>query len=189
MKNLIEACLFATGDVITPAEFSSRMGYDLPLVQEQFAELWREYGDSPDSGFTLVKIAGGYQMVTRPELANDIGKYLSAASGRNGLSRAALETMAIVAYRQPVTQSEIEAVRGVSVDGVLKTLIDRSLVVVSGRKPVPGRPLLYSSTPEFLSYFGLDSLAELPALEMVDETDVASEAAALESIQAAVGIE
>jgi segregation and condensation protein B len=189
MKNLIEACLFATGDVIAPAEFAVRMGFELPLVEEQFDELWREYADSPDSGITVVKIAGGYQMVTRPEIAGDIGKFIAAAAGKSGLSRAALETVAIIAYRQPITQSEIEAVRGVSVDGVVKTLSDRNLVIISGRKPVPGRPLLYSTTPEFLNYFGLDSLAELPPLDMSDESETVNEAAALESIQAAVGID
>jgi segregation and condensation protein B len=82
----------------------------------------------------------------------------------------------------------MEAIRGVSVDGVLKTLSDRNLVVMSGRKDVPGRPMLYSTTPEFLSYFGLDSLSELPPLELLDDNDAISEAAALESINSAVGL-
>ncbi len=167
MKSLIEACLFASGDVVQPAEFAKRMGLDLSLVEAAFATLWAEYAENETSGLTIVRIANGFQMTTRPEHADEIGKLLLSPTGKAHLSKPALETLAIVAYRQPATQAEIEAVRGVNVDGVLKTLTDRNLIVVSGRKDVPGRPLLYSTTTEFLHYFGLDTLGDLPPLELV----------------------
>jgi segregation and condensation protein B len=128
-------------------------------------------------------------MVTRPEIGDEIGRFIAAGSGRGALSKPALETLAIVAYRQPVTQSEIEAVRGVSVDGVLKTLSDRDLIVVTGRKNVPGRPILYGTTTVFLHYFGLDSLAELPPLELDDFDESAGDAAARHMVEMAVGID
>ena len=189
MKSLIEASLFATGEAVRPDEFARRMGLDASLVEQEFATLLAEYGERDDSGLFIVKVAGGYQMVTRPELASEIGKFVAAGTGRSFLSRAALETLAIIAYRQPVTQSEIEAVRGVSADGVVKTLSERGLVTVTGRKPIPGRPILYGTTPDFLHYFGLDSLAELPSLETPDEAVQASEAEARHLVQQAVGIE
>ncbi len=188
IKPLIEASLFATGEAVRPEEFARRMGLDASLVEQEFATLFAEYGER-SGGLMIVKVAGGYQMVTRPELAAEIGKFIAAGTGRSFLSRAALETLAIIAYRQPVTQSEIEAVRGVSADGVVKTLSERGLVTVTGRKPIPGRPILYGTTPDFLHYFGLDSLAELPPLDTPDEAAQASEAEARHLVEQAVGIE
>ena len=189
IKQMIEASLFATGEAVRPEDFARRMGMDASLVEQEFATLFAEYGERVDSGLIIVKVAGGYQMVTRPELAAEIGKFVAAGTGRSFLSRAALETLAIIAYRQPVTQSDIEAVRGVSTDGVVKTLSERGLVTVTGRKPIPGRPILYGTTPDFLHYFGLDSLAELPSLETPDEAAQASEAQARHLVEQAVGIE
>jgi segregation and condensation protein B len=187
MKDLIEACLFASGDVVSPEDFARRTGYDASIVEQEFATLWAEYGERDGSGIAIVRVAGGYQMATRPELADQIGKFVASASGRSSLSRAALETLAIVAYKQPATQFEIEAVRGVSIEAVLKTLMDRNLVCVSGRRQTPGRPLLYSTTDDFLKYFGLDTLEELPKLELSD-TD-REDGIARHMVEMAVGIE
>ena len=104
-----------------------------------------------DSGLQLMRVAGGYQICTRPEYADYCAMILQPAKKR--LSKAALETLAVVAYRQPCTMPEVEAVRGVSVDGVMKTLIERGLVKEAGRKQTPGRPNLYATTAEFLEYF------------------------------------
>ncbi len=119
------------------------------------------------TGLRLVRIAGGWQLSTRPEHAAVISRYLAPTNTR--LSRAALETVAIIAYRQPVTLAEVEAIRGVSCDGVLKTLMQRRLIEERGRKAAPGRPVLYGTTDQFLHYFGLNDLSELPEVEGVPE--------------------
>ncbi|HLJ56365.1 MAG TPA: SMC-Scp complex subunit ScpB, partial [Chthonomonadaceae bacterium] len=115
------------------------------------------------SGLQLLRIAGGWQLATRPEHSETIARLMSR--GQSKLSRAAMETLAIVAYRQPITAPEIEAVRGVSAAGVIKTLLERRLIQEMGRKETLGRPILYATTPDFLHYFGIADLAQLPALE------------------------
>jgi segregation and condensation protein B len=115
------------------------------------------------SGLQLLRIAGGWQLATRPEHAEAIGRMLTR--GGSKLSRAAMETLAIIAYRQPITAPEIEAVRGVSVSGVLKTLLERRLISEAGRKETLGRPMLYVTTPDFLHYFAIADLSQLPPLE------------------------
>ncbi len=115
------------------------------------------------SGLQVVQVAGGYQLCTRPEFAEVVARYLQPQPTK--LSRAALETVAIIAYRQPITLPEIEAIRGVQSDGVVRTLLQRGLIQEVGRKQTAGRPVLYGTTPQFLHYFGLNSLDELPELE------------------------
>lgn len=115
------------------------------------------------SGLQLVQVAGGYQLCTRAEYAEIVARYLQPQPSK--LSRAALETVAIIAYRQPITLPEIEAIRGVQSEGVVRTLLQRGLIQEVGRKPTAGRPVLYGTTPQFLHYFGLNSLEELPELE------------------------
>lgn len=131
-------------------------------VEEWLADLAAEYEISPHS-FRLVCLGGRWQFKTRPEY----GPWARAMAGERNrparLSQAALETLTIVAYRQPVTRAEIEEIRGVSVDGVLQTLIERGLVGPTGRASAPGRPILYGTTQLFLECFGLRSLEELPA--------------------------
>lgn len=115
------------------------------------------------SGLQMIQVAGGYQLCTRPEFAEVVGRYLQPQPSK--LSRAALETVAIIAYRQPITLPEIEAIRGVQSEGVVRTLLQRGLIQEVGRKQAAGRPVLYGTTPQFLHYFGLNSLDELPELE------------------------
>jgi segregation and condensation protein B len=114
-------------------------------------------------GLHVVRVAGGYQLRTRPEFASVVATFLRPAAQR--LSRQALETLAIIAYEQPVTLPEIDALRGVGSDGVVKTLLDRELIREAGRKDAPGRPILYRTTDYFLAHFGLADLTELPKLE------------------------
>jgi len=128
-------------------------------VERAMRELCLEFADR---GLQIVRIAGGYQMCTRPEYAEFISVLLTPERAR--LSRAALETAAIIAYRQPITQPEIDAIRGVNSDTVLKTLLDRHLIRQAGRRETVGRPILYATTDEFLNYFGLNELSELPEL-------------------------
>jgi len=119
-------------------------------------------------GVLLEEVAGGLRLVTRPELSGWLKRFFEAGSG-NKLSMAALETLAIIAYRQPITGPEIQDLRGVSPAGVLKTLLERRLVRISGRKEVVGKPFLYGTTREFLVHFGLKSLQDLPPLEEFEE--------------------
>lgn len=119
-----------------------------------------------DRGLALVEVAGGYRLMTKPEMAPWIQRFQMAKPAR--LSKAALETLAIIAYKQPITKPEVEAIRGVMVDGVMKTLMDRDLVRVLGRKPEVGRPILYGTSRDFLEYFGLKDLSELPSLKEIE---------------------
>ena len=111
--------------------------------------------------FSIIKVAGGYQMVTKPEY-HDWVKQLYVGRTRPRLSAAALETLSVIAYKQPVSRIEIEAIRGVNSDSVLGTLLERGLIVIKGRAETVGRPLLYGTTDEFLQYFGLNNFSELP---------------------------
>lgn len=184
---LLEAYLFVAIEPVTPAEIAKTLGISAPEVEESLEDLVNLYARRERSGLHILRIAGGYQIATKPELAQDVGRLLAAPAGKARLSKPALETLAIVAYQQPVTTAEMEAVRGVSVDGVVKTLLDRRLIREDGRKAVPGRPILYATTPEFLHYFGLASLDDLPPLEDVAVAE-AEQAEARDALQA-VGIE
>lgn len=118
---------------------------------------------SQGSGLQIIQIAGGYQFCTRPAYARAVARFLQPQ--RQRMSRAALETLAVVAYRQPVTLGEMESLRGVNCDGVVRNLVERGFVHEVGRKSAPGRPILYGTTPEFLHQFGLRQLQDLPPLQ------------------------
>ena len=167
LKSVVECMLFVSPEPLSSAQIAESLQIDEADVQDALAGLEQDLACW--SGLQLMRVAGGYQLCTRPEYADYCGMILQGTKRK--LSRAALETLAVVAYRQPCTVPEIEAVRGVSVDGVIRTLLDRGLVREAGRKKSPGRPILYATTPEFLEYFGLNDLSELPDLDMfaVDE--------------------
>lgn len=131
-------------------------------VTEAMEELERRYRTS-ESALQVQKVAGGYQITTRPRFAPYIEKLVRPRP--QPLSQAALETLAVVAYMQPVTRAEVEAVRGVDCEGVLRTLVERKLVREVGRRDTLGRPVLYGTTPEFLRLLGLEDLGQLPPLE------------------------
>lgn len=158
----VECLLFVAGEPMPLAEIARALKCDEVAAEMAVRELQLTLGER-GSGLQVVSIAGGWQLSTRPEYAETIAVLL--ARGESRLSRAALETLAIVAYRQPITQPEIEAVRGVSCGGVLKTLSDRRLVQEAGRKMTIGRPILYATTAEFLHYFALKDLSDLPPLD------------------------
>jgi len=172
-KNIIEAMLFVSDKPLFLNEIKGVMeGFDASHVKDVILELAKEYEDAQRS-FNIKEIAGGFQIVTDPLLAPWLKK-LYKTSGADRLTGPSLETLAIVAYKQPVTKPEIETIRGVNVDGVLKTLIEKSLVRIAGRRETVGRPILYGTTQEFLQYFGLSSLEELPKLEEfhITENDI-----------------
>ena len=186
---LLEAYLFVATEPVAPAEIARLLQVDAAAVEEALEDMANAYARRINSGLHIVRIAGGYQMATRPALSEGIGRLLAAPGQKSRLSKPALETLAIIAYQQPVTQAEIEAVRGVNADGVLKTLTERSLIQETGRKEVPGRPFLYGTTPDFLHYFGLHTLDDLPPLEdMVIAEAEADKAAAHDALEA-VGLE
>lgn len=161
LKGHVEALLFAAGDPVPAAKLANLLDIDEITVDELISEL-RSGMEQENRGLTIVEVAGGFQMCTKPELAAVVEKLVEVPDSR--LSSAALETLSIIAFRQPVTKPEIEAIRGVKVDGVVNTLIDRRLIREMGRKDVIGRPILYGTTDEFLQCFGLKSLQELPDL-------------------------
>ena len=119
-----------------------------------------------DRGVRLIEVAGGYRLVTKPEMAPWIERLRGSRPTK--LSKAALETLAIIAYKQPITKPEIEAIRGVMIDGVLKTLVERDLIRILGRKPEVGRPIIYGTSRDFLEYFGFKDLSELPTLKEIE---------------------
>ncbi len=161
-KAIIEALLFVREEPLKSEEIASILDITADETSALIAELDRDFGNDR-RGLQIVNVGGGYQLGTRPDLAPYLEK-LFYKETIGSLSTPALETLAIIAYKQPVTRLEVEAIRGVSSDGVLDNLIRRRLIEVCGRKDTPGKPMLYSTTPEFLKYFGLKDLNELPPL-------------------------
>ena len=186
---LLEAYLFVATEPTLPAEIARILKLEPAAVKESLEDIVNAYARRVNSGLHIVRIAGGYQMATRPPLAPDIARLLASPGQKSRLSRPALETLAVIAYQQPVTQAEIEAVRGVNADGVLKTLGERNLIEESGRKEVAGRPILYGTTADFLHYFGLNTLDDLPPLEDVAIADAEADKTATHEALEAVGLE
>jgi len=169
IKAIAESLLFASGTPLSLRRLAEVIGVVQAEVKPALA-LLREEGAAPGRGIILAEVAGGYQFRTAPDYADYVKTLVREKPNR--LSRAALETLAIIAYRQPITKVEIEAVRGVNVDGVLNSLLTRKLLRVMGRKDVPGRPWVYGTTPQFLELFGLSDLASLPPLPDFHEPTV-----------------
>src|SRR3989304_5050338 len=140
---------------------------DKKSIQDMLWELQHEYEMRP-SGLRIAEVAGGFQFITRPELAVWIKK-LKKVKQSTRLSKPSLETLAIVAYKQPLVKSEIEEIRGVDSSGVIKGLLDKHMIKIVGRKDVAGRPILYATTREFLQYFGLRDISDLPTLKEFTE--------------------
>ncbi|HTL71479.1 MAG TPA: SMC-Scp complex subunit ScpB [Candidatus Eisenbacteria bacterium] len=172
LKHAIEALLFASERPLQIEEIREAFEEALSAedVKKSLAELRAEY-EAQGRGFRLFEIAGGYQLVTDPRFEGYLKKFY-AARMKKKLSQATLETLSIVAYRQPVTRADIEFIRGVNVDGAVKTLLEKGLIKIAGKKEVPGRPLLYATTPAFLEHFGLNSVKDLPALNQYTEKDL-----------------
>jgi segregation and condensation protein B len=168
LKRIVEALLFASPDPLSVRRIKSVVpGLETDQVLETLNELKSDYADASRS-FQIVEIGGGYQLTTKADYALWVGK-LVETRGKQRLSRAALETLAIVAYKQPALRATLEGIRGVNVDGVLRTLMERDLVRIVGRADGPGRPLLFGTTRDFLMQFGLSKLADLPGIEEIEE--------------------
>jgi len=174
LKSALESLLFVSGAPLSADRLAGIFEETAQeQVEEQLRALGREYDDR-GSGIMLVEVAGGWQLVTRPEHAASIRKFRSVKISAK-LSRPALETLAIVAYKQPITRSEVEQVRGVNIGGIMRNLMERRLVKIVGKKDVPGRPMMYGTTPEFLQYFGLKDLSALPTLKEFQELEAGEE--------------
>jgi len=167
IKSVLESLLFVAdgpqsvqrlGEVLDQA--------DRETIQSLLRELQNDF-EGQNRGIRLVEVAGGYQLRTPKSNSEAVKKFLGGRPARMG--KATLETLAIVAYRQPITKAEIEAIRGVDVDGVITTLLERNLIRAVARKDVPGRPFLYGTTPEFLQLFNMKDLSQLPTLKEMDE--------------------
>jgi segregation and condensation protein B len=164
LRAAVEAVLLVAGEPITINSLIEVFGEkEKDGIEACLEELIKAYAES-SGGFSLEKAAGGYRFVTRPEYDVYLKKFFSK-QGEGRLSIAALETLAIVAYKQPITAPEIADIRGVNSSGVLRTLLDRKLIRIAGRKNVVGSPFLYKTTKDFLLHFGLNSIQDLPRLE------------------------
>ena len=167
LKSIIESLLFVADGPQTLHRIGEVLDQaDRQAIQSVLTELQSEY-ESQNRGIRLVEVAGGYQLRTTKANADWVKKFLGGRPARMG--KATLETLAIVAYRQPITKAEVEAIRGVDVDGVISTLLERNLIRAVARKDVPGRPFLYGTTPEFLQLFNLKDLSHLPTLKEMEE--------------------
>jgi segregation and condensation protein B len=167
----IEALLFVSPQPISEGELADALGQSPQAVARAIANL-KALCDG-ERGLTILKLAGGWQMATAPDLESTVAEFQGKMiSQRVRLSKAALETLSVVAYNQPVTRGEMEEIRTVRCDRVVDTLMKHGLVRVAGRKKSTGNPLLYRTTDRFLEVFGLDSIASLPTLEELQETFV-----------------
>ena len=186
LKPLVEALLFGADGPLRIDRLAEVLEVERPVAAAAVQALVADYEAQP-RGFFLQEVAGGFQLRTRPEFAEYLRRLGRTRPFK--FSRPALETLAIIAYRQPVTRTEIEYLRGVDSGSVLKTLLDKHLVRILGKKDVPGKPAIYGTTREFLELFGLPDLAALPTLKEFSElaTDVDSDESAAVLMQDPVG--
>ena len=156
----LEALLFVAAEPVAPAQLATALDVSPSVIERGLNELGAALAAR---GLRLQRHAGRVQLTTAPQLAELIERFLGLEATTH-LSRAALETLAIIAYQQPVTRPQIDSIRGVNSDSMMKSLLNKGLILESGRADGPGRPILYSTTPEFLQHFGLNSILEMPPL-------------------------
>jgi segregation and condensation protein B len=168
LKRIIEALLFASPEPLSLSRIKTILQHvEAKDINDALQSLKADYAQDSRS-FQIVEIGGGYQLATKPEYYDFVAR-LVESSAKQRLSKAAMETLAVVVYKQPVVRSTIESIRGVNVDGVLRTLMERDLIRIVGRADGPGRPLLFGTTREFLLQFGLNKLSDLPGLREIEE--------------------
>ena len=163
LKAIVENILLASDQPVTPDDLQSTLmnGTEKAELRSLLQELQEEY---QSRNLRIDEVAGGYQLCTRTEYSDWIRKFLKLDKTTK-LSQPSLDTLSIIAYKQPLTKQEVEEIRGVDCGGVIRTLLDKKIVALAGRKKVPGRPIMYRTTRKFLEYFGLKDLADLPTLE------------------------
>jgi len=168
LQAAIEAVIFAAGEPVDPRDIAAAFGgMEEKQVVDALERLSRAYEERQE-GLLLERVAGGFRLATRPGLGSWVRRFFRQRN-RTRLSPAALETLAIVAYRQPVTAPEIQAIRGVDPSGALKSLLEKKMLRILGKKKVVGNPFLYGTTKDFLVHFGLNNLEDLPSIQQFDE--------------------
>ena len=168
LKAILEAIVYVTDEPLSAQQIAAALERPIDVVKRTLDELVSEYARA-EHGLSIREVAGGYKMATKAEHHEAVRAFVKKLTPPLKLSLAALETLAVIAYKQPVTTPEIIEIRGVQGAGVLKTLLDRKLIAESGRKNVVGKPILYRTTKEFLMQFGLKDLSELPTLKEFEE--------------------
>jgi segregation and condensation protein B len=168
LRALLEAIVYVTDEPLTAQQMAAALEQPVDKIKRLLDELVADYA-RPERGLSVREVAGGYKMATKAEHHEAVRAFVKKLTPPLKLSLPALETLAVVAYKQPVTAPEIMEIRGVQGAGVLKTLLDRKLIAESGRKNVIGRPILYRTTKEFLVQFGLKDVSELPTLKEFEE--------------------
>jgi len=168
LQAVLEAMIYVAEEPLTVSQMTTATGQPTARIQAVVAQLAAEF-ERPEHGLSIREVAGGFKMATKPEHHDTVRAFVKSLKPPLKLSLPALETLAVIAYKQPVTAPEIMEIRGVQGAGVLKTLLDRKLIAVGGRKNVIGKPILYKTTKEFLLQFGLKDLSELPSLKEFEE--------------------
>jgi segregation and condensation protein B len=168
LKAVLEAIVYVTEEPLSAVQIADALGEPRDRVEKLLEHLVAEF-DRPEHGVTIREVAGGYKMATKAEHHERVRAFVKSLRPPLKLSLPALETLAVIAYKQPVTAPEILEIRGVQGAGVLKTLLDRKLIATAGRKDVIGKPILYKTTKEFMVQFGLKDLSELPTLKEFEE--------------------
>jgi segregation and condensation protein B len=168
LKAVLEAIVYVTEEPLSAIQIADALGEPRERVEKLLEHLVTEF-DRPEHGVTIREVAGGYKMATKAEHHERVRAFVKSLRPPLKLSLPALETLAVIAYKQPVTAPEILEIRGVQGAGVLKTLLDRKLIATAGRKDVIGKPILYKTTKEFMVQFGLKDLSELPTLKEFEE--------------------
>ena len=166
-RGVVEALLFVAVEPLPLARLQEALADEDPLETEATVRELAERLEGEGRGLMVQEVAGGFRLTTRPEANPWIQRLQQVKPAK--LSRAALETLAIIAYKQPITRAEIEAIRGVAIDGVMRTLLERGLIRMLGRKTEAGRPILYGTSTSFLEHFGFKNLGDLPSLKEIDE--------------------
>lgn len=173
IKSIIESILFVTGEPLSLRDISINLEMPPRYIEEILNEMITDY-EASERGIKLISIKDNYQIVTKSENSDYIQRLLKK-NKRQSLSQASLESLAIIAYKQPITRIDIDEIRGVKSESAIQKLIEKNLIKESGRLDVPGRPILYSTTDEFLRQFELNDLKELPSLDLFDNTDETEE--------------
>ncbi|MDU3722567.1 SMC-Scp complex subunit ScpB [Clostridium celatum] len=169
IKSAVEAMLFASGEPLSLKDLSHNLEIQAKALEEILKEMINDYEDE-NRGIKLIAINDGYQLVTKAENSDFIQKLLKK-NRRQSLSQASIESLAIIAYKQPITRIDIDEIRGVKSESAIQKLVEKNLIKDIGRLEVPGRPILYGTTDEFLRQFGLETLKELPSLDLYSDAE------------------
>lgn len=172
IKSVIESMLFVSGEPLSLRELSNNLEIKDKVIEEVIKEMMNEY-EEKSRGIKLISIDGSYQLVTKSENSDYIQKLLKK-NKKHSLSQASIESLAIIAYKQPITRIDIDEIRGVKSESAIQKLVERGLIKDIGRLEVPGRPILYGTTDEFLRQFGLKTIKELPSLDLYSDKETQS---------------